>query len=118
MPSGRPAKPDRFGGQDLRETDLKRQPRRPETCGCSYAGACYRASDIGSPPDGTWRNPTPAIARLGEIMIILGIILLIIGFLTHIAIVWTIGIIVLVLGLIAVLLGSTGRAIGGRRHYW
>ena len=51
-------------------------------------------------------------------MIILGIILLIIGFLTHIAIVWTIWIIVLVLGLIAVLLGSTGRAIGGRRHYW
>jgi len=51
-------------------------------------------------------------------MIILGIILLIIGFLTHIAILWTIGIIVLVLGLITVLLGSTGRAIGGRRHYW
>jgi len=51
-------------------------------------------------------------------MIILGIILLIIGFLSHVAILWTIGIIVLVLGLIAVLLGSTGRAIGGRRHYW
>jgi hypothetical protein len=51
-------------------------------------------------------------------MIILGIILLIIGFLTHIAILWTIGIVVLVLGLIAVLLGSTGRAIGGHRHYW
>jgi uncharacterized protein DUF6131 len=60
----------------------------------------------------------PAIARLGETMIILGIILLIIGFLAHIAILWTIGIVVLVLGLIAVLLGSTGRAIGGRRHYW
>ena len=48
----------------------------------------------------------PAIARLVEIMIILGIILLIIGFLTHIAILWTIGIIVLVLGLIAMLLGE------------
>jgi hypothetical protein len=51
-------------------------------------------------------------------MIVIGIILLIIGFLAHIAIIWTIGIIVLVLGLIALLLGSTGRAIGGRRHYW
>ena len=51
-------------------------------------------------------------------MIILGIILLIIGFLAHIAILWTIGIIVLVVGLIVMLLGSTGRAIGGRRHYW
>lgn len=51
-------------------------------------------------------------------MIILGIILLIIGFVAKIAIIWTIGVIVLVLGLIAVALGSTGRAIGGRRHYW
>ena len=51
-------------------------------------------------------------------MIILGIVLLIIGFLAHLAILWTIGIIVLVLGLIVMLLGSTGRAIGGRRHYW
>ena len=51
-------------------------------------------------------------------MIAIGLILLIIGFVTGIAILWTIGIIVLLLGLIALLLGSTGRAIGGRRHYW
>ena len=51
-------------------------------------------------------------------MIVLGIILLLIGFLANIAIVWTIGIIVLVAGLILMLLGSTGRAVGGRRHYW
>lgn len=51
-------------------------------------------------------------------MIILGIILLIVGFVAKIAILWTIGIIVLVIGLILALLGATGRAIGGRRHYF
>lgn len=51
-------------------------------------------------------------------MIILGLILLIIGFVAKIAILWTIGIIVLVVGLILALLGMTGRAIGGRRHYF
>jgi Family of unknown function (DUF6131) len=51
-------------------------------------------------------------------MIILGIILLILGFILSIPILWTIGIIVLVIGLVLMLLGATGRAIGGRRHYW
>ncbi len=51
-------------------------------------------------------------------MIVLGILLLLIGFLAKIAIVWTLGIIALVVGLILLLLGSTGRAVGGRRHYW
>jgi hypothetical protein len=51
-------------------------------------------------------------------MIVLGIILLILGFILKIAIVWSIGIVVLVAGLILVLLGATGRAVGGRRHYW
>jgi hypothetical protein len=51
-------------------------------------------------------------------MIILGVILLIVGFVAKIAILWSIGIAVLVIGLILVLLGATGRAIGGRRHYW
>ena len=51
-------------------------------------------------------------------MIILGIILLIIGFVVSIPILWTIGIIVLVAGLLLMLLGSTGRAVGGRRHYF
>lgn len=50
-------------------------------------------------------------------MIILGIILLIVGFVFGIPILWTIGIVVLVIGLILLLLGSTGRAVGGRRHY-
>ena len=51
-------------------------------------------------------------------MIIHGLILLIAGFIPKITILWTIGIIVLVIGLILLLLGSTGRAVGGRRHYW
>ena len=51
-------------------------------------------------------------------MIILGIVLLVIGFLTKIAILWTIGIIVAVIGLILLVLGLTGRAVGGRKHWY
>lgn len=54
----------------------------------------------------------------GGSVIILGLILLIVGFLFKIAILWTIGIILLIIGAILWLVGSTGRAIGGRRHYW
>jgi Family of unknown function (DUF6131) len=56
--------------------------------------------------------------RIGHSMIVLGVILLIIGFLTGISILWTIGIVLLVIGLILLLLGSTGRKVGGRRHYF
>jgi uncharacterized protein DUF6131 len=51
-------------------------------------------------------------------MIVAGIILLIIGFVAKIAILWTLGIIILVVGAVLMLLGATGRAIGGRRHYY
>lgn len=51
-------------------------------------------------------------------MIILGIVLLIAGFLLKISILWTLGIILLIAGAILAVLGSTGRAIGGRRHYF
>ena len=51
-------------------------------------------------------------------MIALGVILLIIGFLASIPILWTIGIVLVVIGLILALLGSTGRAVGGRAHYY
>jgi Family of unknown function (DUF6131) len=51
-------------------------------------------------------------------MIILGILLLVLGFVLSIPILWTIGIIVLIIGLVLMLLGATGRAVGGRRHYW
>ena len=51
-------------------------------------------------------------------MIILGIILLIAGFVLKISILWTIGIILLIIGAVLMLMGRTGRAVGGRRHYY
>lgn len=51
-------------------------------------------------------------------MIILGVVLLIVGLIAKIPILETIGAILLVVGLILAVVGSTGRAIGGRRHYF
>ena len=51
-------------------------------------------------------------------MIILGIICLILGFVFSIPILWTIGIILVVIGVILAILGATGRAVGGRAHYY
>jgi hypothetical protein len=51
-------------------------------------------------------------------VIILGLILLLLGLLLKVSILTTIGIIVLVVGLVLLLLGSTGRAVGGRRHFF
>jgi hypothetical protein len=51
-------------------------------------------------------------------VIVLGIILMVVGYFIHIPILWTIGIILLVVGLILLVLGRTGRAVGGRRHWF
>ena len=51
-------------------------------------------------------------------MIILGIILVLIGWLASIPILTTIGVILVAVGLVLMLLGATGRAVGGRRHYY
>jgi hypothetical protein len=51
-------------------------------------------------------------------VIIFGLILLLIGFVAGIAILWTLGVIVLIVGVVLWILGATGRAIGGRRHYF
>lgn len=51
-------------------------------------------------------------------MISLGIVLLIVSLLTGILILKSLGILLLIVGVVLVLLGSTGRAIGGRKHYW
>jgi membrane-bound ClpP family serine protease len=52
-------------------------------------------------------------------MIGFGILLLIIAVLVpHLGVLWGIGIIAIVVGLVLAVLGSTGRAVGGRRHYW
>jgi hypothetical protein len=51
-------------------------------------------------------------------MIALGIVLLVIGFIAAIHILWFLGIVALVVGAGLALLGATGRAIGGRKHYY
>ncbi len=51
-------------------------------------------------------------------MVGLGILLLIVGFIAKVAIIWTIGIVLVVVGAVLVLLGATGRAVGGRRHWY
>ena len=48
----------------------------------------------------------------------LGVILLIIGFIAAVHIIWILGIIALIVGVALALLGATGRAIGGRKHYF
>ncbi|MFF2555399.1 DUF6131 family protein [Nocardia sp. NPDC058058] len=51
-------------------------------------------------------------------MIALGLVLLLAGILLGIPILTTLGVILLVVGAVLMLLGSTGRAVGGRRHYY
>ena len=51
-------------------------------------------------------------------MIIIGIILILIGALANIGILYTLGGILVVVGLVLWILGATGRAVGGRAHYW
>ena len=51
-------------------------------------------------------------------MIVLGLILLLIGIFAKISILTTIGVIVLVVGVVLAVLGATGRAIGGRKHWY
>ena len=69
-------------------------------------------------PDHTRRSVAHTTAETTFLVIILGLILLVIGFVAHISILWTIGIILLVIGIILALLGATGRAVGGRRHWF
>jgi len=51
-------------------------------------------------------------------MIAVGLVLMLLGFLLGIPILWTVGIVLAVIGAILLVLGSTGRQVGGRRHYW
>ena len=51
-------------------------------------------------------------------MIILGLVLLAVGIFTGISILTTIGVILMVVGAILWILGASGRAVGGRPHYW
>ena len=51
-------------------------------------------------------------------MITLGLVLLVVGFVVNIPVLWTIGLVLMVVGAILWIMGATGRAIGGRAHYW
>jgi hypothetical protein len=51
-------------------------------------------------------------------MIILGLILLILGAVLNVTILYYIGIILVIVGAVLWILGATGRAVGGRAHYF
>lgn len=51
-------------------------------------------------------------------MILLGIILIIIGAVANIPVLYSIGIIVALIGIVLWILGATGRAVGGRNHWF
>ncbi len=51
-------------------------------------------------------------------MIVAGIVLLLLGLLLGVGILYTIGIILIIVGAVLWIVGSTGRAVGGRRHYY
>jgi hypothetical protein len=51
-------------------------------------------------------------------LIIAGIVLLLLGLLLGVGILYTIGIILIVIGAVLWIVGSTGRAVGGRKHYY
>ena len=51
-------------------------------------------------------------------LIIAGIVLLLLGLLLGVGILYTIGIILIIVGAVLWVVGATGRAVGGRRHYY
>lgn len=51
-------------------------------------------------------------------MILLGLILLLLGFALGISILYTLGVILLIIGVVLYVLGSSGRVIGGRKHWY
>jgi membrane protein implicated in regulation of membrane protease activity len=66
-----------------------------------------------------WRSPgSKNTNRKGRNMIILGIVLILLAIVVKIAILEALGLILLVVGVVLFLLGASGRAVGGRRHYW
>jgi hypothetical protein len=54
-----------------------------------------------------------------EPMIGLGVLLLIVAIIVpKLAVLWGVGILLVVVGVVLAILGSTGRAVGGRRHFY
>jgi hypothetical protein len=77
-----------------------------------------RHLEIGIDEQSRHRGFASSAARYPERMIILGLILILIGALTNIGILYTLGAVLAIVGVVLWILGSTGRAIGGRSHYW
>ncbi|WP_198958013.1 hypothetical protein [Streptomyces sp. CB02115] len=61
----------------------------------------------------TWSELT-----MGFDMILLGLLLLIVGLLVGMSLLTTVGGILIVVGAILWILGATGRAVGGRKHFF
>jgi uncharacterized protein DUF6131 len=55
---------------------------------------------------------------IGWRMITVGIVLLVLGLILSAPILWTIGVVLVLVGAVLWILGATGRAVGGRNHYW
>jgi hypothetical protein len=51
-------------------------------------------------------------------LIIFGIVLLVVGSVVNIPVLVSIGGLLVVIGVVLWVLGATGRAIGGRKHYY
>lgn len=51
-------------------------------------------------------------------VIVLGVILLLLGFFLNISILWTLGAVLTVVGVVFAVSGASGRAIGGRKHWF
>jgi hypothetical protein len=62
-------------------------------------------------------SPSTVDAK-GADMIILGVVLLVLGLLLDIQILYILGIILAVVGVVLLVMGRTGRAVGGRRHWF
>lgn len=51
-------------------------------------------------------------------MLVLGLILVLVGWFTKITLLYYLGGILLIIGVVLLVLGGTGRAVGGRRHWF
>jgi len=64
------------------------------------------------------RHRRPRWTQKGVEVIILGIILLVLGLLLDIQILYILGIILAIIGVVLLVMGRTGRAVGGRKHWF
>ncbi len=51
-------------------------------------------------------------------MILLGVLLIIVGIVASIPVLYSIGVILAIVGIVLWVLGATGRAVGGRAHWF